>query len=186
MSAHERPSPRHLPCYLAIDANAVTQARGASIQAREADDEPSAHPHLVIATAVHVRLPPIRKSRHARPTLSNIWDLPRVGPSATRTMALPHCPARCRHCQGAACLTWCSKLAAPPAKSTVAGSERPTVLKAAACSHHAARRVGSAPMIDAAAKLASAIVAAARRPLAWSRRPMSSAREPCCHWQRRY
>ena len=137
--------------------------------------------HLVIATAVHVRLPPIRKSRHARPTLSNIWDLPRVGPSATRTMALPHCPARCRHCQGAACLTWCSKLAAPPAKSTVAGSERPTVLKAAACSHHAARRVGSAPMIDAAAKLASAIVAAARRPLAWSRRPMSSAREPCCH-----
>ena len=138
--------------------------------------------HLVIATAVHgVRQPPIRKSRHARPTLSNIWDLPRVGPSATRTMALPHCPARCRHCQGAACLTWCSKLAAPPAKSTVAGSERPTVLKAAACSHHAARRVGSAPMIDAAAKLASAIVAAARRPLAWSRRPMSSAREPCCH-----
>ena len=37
--------------------------------------------HLVIATAMHgVRQPPIRKSRHARPTLSNLWDLPRVGP----------------------------------------------------------------------------------------------------------
>ena len=181
MSAHQRPSPRHLPCYLATDANAVTQARGASIQAREADDEPSAHwlsSHGGLNGVQQLR---IRKSHHARPTLSNLWDLPRVGPSAMRMMALPRCPARCRHCQGAACLTWCSKPAMPPAKGTTAGSERPVVLKAAARSRHAARRVGTASMVDAGAALASAIVTTTRRPLACSRRPMSSAREPCCH-----
>ena len=183
MSAHQRPSPCHLPCYLAIDANAVTQASSASIPAREADDEPSAPWPSSHGGLNGVQQPPIRKSRHARPTLSNVSDLQRVGPSAMRTMALPCCPARGCHRQAAACLTWCSMPATPPAKGMTAGSERPVVLKAAARSRHAARRVGTASMVDAGAALASAIVTTTRRPLAYSRRPMSSAREPCCHWQ---
>ena len=84
-SAHERPSPRHLPCYLAIDANAVTQARGASIQAREADDEPSAHP------------PCHRDSRARRATAANSQKPPRA-PDALKYMGSSACrPVRDTH-----------------------------------------------------------------------------------------
>ena len=85
MSAHQRPSPRHLPCYLATDANAVTQARRASIQAREADDEPSAHP-------------PCHRDSHARRATATNSQKPPRAPDALKSMGSSACrPVRDTH-----------------------------------------------------------------------------------------
>ena len=163
--------------HLTTDAKAVTQASSASIPAREADDEPSAHPPCHRPSCVHACHSTQSRQSRCMPTMSSIFlGLAPSFSSTTLTMPLQHSAVRCRLVVATVRVrvSFRSGFGSKAGASWQAQSDRPCS-KPLQVTDGAARHVGATQVIGSAAALAFAIVSAMRPPSACSRRPSSSS-----------